>query len=324
MCAVFFIAAVPVAQAQSPETPSRVRVSLNGYENNLTPFTLTFSSFPNANDLIHLIYDSLFWSQADENPEPWLAERAEPSADRTNWTVTLRKGIKWQDGRPFTAEDVKFTFEYFLLFADLTGRYGHHVTNFPPFDRAQVLNKNQVRLYFKTPAPAFKIMPGADLPMLPKHIWERVTSPAGAVENSPIGTGPYKLAQLATDQRYSLVANKDYFKGQPLVDEIEILIHPDATQAFDALSKNQVDLVARNAPPEVVDSLSSEEVKVIRGSKLESVQMNFNTRKAPFPTRGCERRSVWPLTPGRSCRRCSTDGESRGWIPSCTPRRHGR
>jgi len=59
-----------------------VRVALNGFENNLTPFTLTFGSAPNTHDLIMLVYDSLFWSQVSEDPEPWLAEEATASRRR--------------------------------------------------------------------------------------------------------------------------------------------------------------------------------------------------------------------------------------------------
>jgi ABC-type transport system substrate-binding protein len=109
------------AHAQKPDEP--LRIAMNGFENNLTPFSVTFGAFPNTHDLIMMIYDSLFWSQVREEPEPWLAERAEPNAEFTEWTVTLRDGITWHDGRPLTAEDVKFSFEYYRTLEGASGRY---------------------------------------------------------------------------------------------------------------------------------------------------------------------------------------------------------
>jgi peptide/nickel transport system substrate-binding protein len=97
----------------------------------LTPFTLTMLSLPDVHDTVNLIYDTLFWSQVKENPEPWLAERADPSPDRKSWTVKLRPGITWHDGVPFTAEDVKFTFDYMKQIPN--GRYSHHVWESPVF-----------------------------------------------------------------------------------------------------------------------------------------------------------------------------------------------
>jgi ABC-type transport system substrate-binding protein len=64
----------------------------------LTPFTLTMLSLPDVHDTVNLIYDTLFWSQVKENPEPWLAERADPSPDQKVWTVKLRPGVTWHTG----------------------------------------------------------------------------------------------------------------------------------------------------------------------------------------------------------------------------------
>ena len=59
----------PVAASAAAPTAKSIKVALPGFENNLTPFTLTFGSFPNTHDMINLVYDTLFWSQNDENPE---------------------------------------------------------------------------------------------------------------------------------------------------------------------------------------------------------------------------------------------------------------
>ena len=93
---------------------------------------------PVSHDLTNLVYDTLFWSQVKADPEPWLATSAEPNEDRTQWTVKLRPGVAWHDGVPFTAEDVKFTFE--KMKSTTGGRYSHHVWEYPVFKSADVLD----------------------------------------------------------------------------------------------------------------------------------------------------------------------------------------
>ncbi len=110
VCSAVLLALTAPASAQDANTT--LRIALPGYENNLTPFTITFGATPNTHDLLMLVYDSLFWSQVKEDPEPWLAESARPNEDFTEWTVTLREGVTWHDGEPVTAEDVAFSFEY--------------------------------------------------------------------------------------------------------------------------------------------------------------------------------------------------------------------
>lgn len=260
-----------------------LRVAVNGWENNLTPFSITFASQPTTVDLLHLVYDTLFWSQAKPAPEPWLAESADPSADRKSWTVKLRSGVIWHDGRPFTAEDVRFTFEYYKRHAGASGRYGHHVAEVPNFARGQVLSETEVRLFFDQPVPAFKILPGGDLPMLPKHIWQAINDPLKALEDKPIGTGPYKVAQMAARQRYLLQANPNYFKGKPLADEIDVSVSGDPNVAFNDLVAGKLDLVTRTVPPIFVEQLTANpQLKVVKASRMESLQLNFNARKPPL------------------------------------------
>jgi len=227
-CALLAVGA-STATASAQERGRTVRAALSGYENNLTPFTITFAS-GRPDDLMMLIYDSLFWSQVTEDPEPWLAESATPSEDRRTWTVRLRPGLRWHDGRPLTAQDVKFTFDYFDQAPP--GRWTHHVSDVPPYTGGEVVDERTVRLRFEAPAPTFEILPGADLPILPKHIWQDIDDPATATEDLPVGSGPYKLTEIVPDQRYRLEANENYFQGKPLVDAIEMPIVKDANAAF--------------------------------------------------------------------------------------------
>lgn len=270
----------PAALAR-PDAPSTLRIALSGYENNLTPFTVAFAT-GRPDDLLMLVYDSLFWSQVSEEPEPWLAEGATPSADMRSWTVTLRPGVTWHDGRPLTAEDVAFTFDYFRDVAP-PGRWTHHVSDEPSYERAEVLDELTVRLDFAQPAPTFPILPGADLPILPKHVWETVTEPRTYAEALPIGSGPYRVVENVPDQRYRFEANPDYFLGAPLVDVLEMPIVTDENAAFQALATGQVDYVDSDVPPAVAERFEgSDDVVVARGTSFESTELRFNARAAPL------------------------------------------
>jgi peptide/nickel transport system substrate-binding protein len=274
---------VPGATAQESQGSSspKVTVAFKAWENNLTPFTLTMGGLPSSHDLNNLVYDTLFWSQVKEDPEPWLAERADPSADRKSWTVKLRPDVTWHDGQPFTAEDVKFTFE--KMKATTGGRYSHHVWEYPVFQSAEVIDPLTVKLNFNDAAPTFTILPGGDLPMVPKHIWESVPNPTTATDLKSIGTGPYKMVEFVPDQIYRLEANTAYFKGKPKVDRIDVPIVKDAAAAFAALQTGQIDSVDRTVPPELYEQLSNQPgIEVVESTRMESVHLHFNNKKAPL------------------------------------------
>lgn len=260
-----------------------VRVAIKGAENNITPFTLTFGSNPATNDVIHFVYDSLFWSQVRAEPEPWLAESAESNDDGSEWTVTLKDGVTWHDGMPFTAEDVEFSLDYYLEHGGSSGRYAHHISDVPDFDRSEIIDPLTIKLFFNQPAPQFKIMPGADLPMIPKHIWESIDDPSTAGEMLPIGTGPYMVEAIEPDESYRMVANPDYHQGVPTVDRLDLVVIKDPAAAFSALEAGNVDMVERNVPPELLDQFrSSADLEVVEGTRIESNQLYFNARKAPL------------------------------------------
>lgn len=274
------------AQTTTPSTTAaskftKITVSVKASENNLTPFTVTLLALPTTNDLVHLVYDSLFWSQVKQNPEAWLALSATPSPDRTTWTVKLRPGVMWQDGVPLTASDVAFTYNYNK--GVLTGRYSHHVWQWPILETAVALDPLTVQFTFKGPAPTFNIMPGADLPIVPQHIWQNIKNPTLATTMLPIGSGPYRVTQIVPNQSYKLVANPSYFKGKPTVDEIDMPIVTDPTATFAALQTGQLDSTDRSVPPELFNQLShTPGIAVVKSTRMESVELHFNDLKAPL------------------------------------------
>lgn len=269
------------ALGQTTTTPQRVvlRYAIAGDENNFTPYTATGRSLKQQ-DILNLIYDTLLYSPFQEKPEPWLATSAEMSADARTWTFKLRQGVTWHDGRPFTADDVKFTWDYF--FKTEQGRYSHHVNDRPYMERSAVVDPSTVTFTCREPCPTFDIDPGADLPILPKHQWESVTEPNRFTTALPIGTGPFKLVDRVPNQSYRFEANTSYFKGKPLVDEIRMPIIPESATMFLALRSGEVDAVSRVVPPEAVAELERAGLRIVRMADYGSIQINFNNQRAPF------------------------------------------
>ena len=267
----------PSAVAQSDDEVV-VRVGLHAAEKNLNPFIVP-QALPITHDFTMLVYDTLFWSQVRLNPEPWLATGAEPSDDYRTWTVTLRDGVTWHDGEPFGADDVAFTFQYFADDGG-PGRYGHHVYDHPVFESATVIDDLTVELTFAEPVATFPSLPGGDLPILPRHVWEGIEDPRADAVSLPVGTGPYRMTDYNPGVSYRLEANDDYFIGPPLVDTLIMPVVADAQAAFAGLRTGELDFVTRNLPAPLVGQIEgAEDLNVIRGSRMQSLYLMFNTRK---------------------------------------------
>lgn len=267
---------VGAAAQEGPDRVDRLTVAYNAFENNITPFTLTMQSLPNAPDLVHLVHDALFWSQASDEPRPMLALDATPNGDFTSWTVELRDGVTWHDGEPFTADDVAFSYRYYAEVGRLN-RFAHHVWDVPPFEDAEVLDDLTVRLDFAAPAPTFPLLPGGDTPIVPAHIWEDIDDPGAETERLPVGTGPFELVEIEPDQLYRFEANEDYFLGRPLVDELVLPIVPDPSAAFAGLRTGELDAAVHPIPPELVDQIEEDDaLAVLESTRMESVIIFFN------------------------------------------------
>lgn len=236
----------------------------------------------NLDYLTDLVYDKLFApSPYVDEPQPWLAESAE-QVDDTTWIVKIRSGIKWHDGEDFTAEDVKFTYEYFR--DGPANRHTHHVSEVPKIDVIELEDENTLRFECGYACPSLDTITFADLPILPEHIWKNVKNPRKYTDLA-IGTGPYKLASYTADQSYTFEANTDYFMGTPLVKTLNMPIIKDATAMFNALRSGEIDISARTVPSELQDSfVALDSMEIAETSALSIVELKLNYDHAPFST----------------------------------------
>ncbi len=231
--------------------------------------------------LLELVYDTLLSpSPYVGEGRPWLAERVDQVDPRT-WEARIRPGVTWQDGRPFTAEDVAFTFRYFKT-APPVGSWTHHVNDVPTIETAEVVDANTVRLTCAFACPDLGPITLSYLPMLPRHLFEGVAKPA-EYTGLPIGTGPYRLADYSPTSGYRFTANAGYFGGAPLVGELVMPIIPDVNATFTALRTGEVDATVRSVPPELVEQFSRQDgLKVVTTEPLKFTELRMNFVRPPF------------------------------------------
>ena len=187
-----------------------------------------------------LTHISLTVFKSDMSIAPCLAEDWEISPDGESIKFYLRKGVKWHDGKPVTAEDVAFSFEYWAehkLFSQ-----GYYMYKY--LDHADVLDDYTVELVFK--GSNVWAMMVSDIPVtyiVPKHIWEGVDEPKKYDgDDALIGCGPFIFERFDKDAQIAyLKANRDYFAGKPSVDRIEWHYYRTLDTLLLALKKGEID-----------------------------------------------------------------------------------
>lgn len=255
-----------------------LRMAIVGDEGSLNPYTYV-TGFPGWN-LLMLQYDSLMHVNVDGVPQPWLADSVEVSDDGTAYTVTLKDGIEFNDGEALSSADVAFTVSYFQ--ANTQSRFTRALRSVESVD-----TPDDATIVFNLtgPNPSFPLRTLADVPILPEHVWEDVTTPAEHVFESPtnVGTGPYVLVERTPEQFYRFEANEDYFAGAPAVSELLVIQFADDAGTVAALRGEEVDMIVRPVAPEQISILSAVSgIKINQGPQYTTDMINYDVTKAPF------------------------------------------
>lgn len=181
--------------------------------------------------------------------EPCLATSYEIAPDQLTYTFHLRHGVKWQDGEPFTAADVKYTYDKLMDPAVDAAPLRTYFTN---IKSCEVLDPYTVRFvaterYFKT----LEVL-GTFLVIVPKHVLETGEPDFNKhpFARSPIGTGPYKFVRWITGSQIVLERNDDYWnKAHPRYPKrllYEIIQEPYV--AAQLLKKGEIDVFDNVSP----------------------------------------------------------------------------
>lgn len=237
------------------------------------PFSAVFNNL--------LMYDASKPRNSLDTVVPELAESWAWDASRTRFTVKLRKGVKWHDGKPFTAKDVQCTWNK-LLGKDADAlrknpravwwRNLKEVTISGDFEATFVLARPQAAL------PA--LIASNYSPVYPCHV------PAKDMRTKPVGTGPFKFVSFESNNMITLTKNKDYWKpGRPYLDGITFNIIGNRSTRTLAFAANEFDLtfVADITPPLVGDVLARSPKAVCETVPTNvSTNLLVNRDKPPF------------------------------------------
>jgi peptide/nickel transport system substrate-binding protein len=159
--------------------------------------------------------------------------------DGTEVTFQLRHGVKWHDGRPFTANDVKCTWELILDTAPEKLRINPLKSWYKNLERVTTNGDDEVTFRLKRPQPAFLTLIASGFsPIYPCHV-----APA-QMRQHPIGTGPFKFAEFKPNESIKLTRHPDYWKpGLPYLDGIEYPIIKNMSTAVLAFASGQFDMM---------------------------------------------------------------------------------
>ena len=236
-CATLGILGVGMASASSAK-PSILTEEGNvgvTFTKNFNPFNA--NSFAAQLNVKSLQYEPLieFDALKANTQYPWLATTYTWSNGGKTLTFDLRHGVKWSDGKAFTAADVAYTFNL------ITKNPAADYSGVPAMSNA-ASTKGTYTAVLNFTAPAYQdiiAIAGTTL-IVPQHIWSKIANPATATITKPIGTGPYVLKSYSsTLVEYS--ANPKYWGGKPAASQVNVPYYASNQAATTALANGQLD-----------------------------------------------------------------------------------
>ncbi|WP_423410460.1 peptide-binding protein [Heyndrickxia sp. MSNUG] len=255
---------------------------------NLNPVIWATTSDTNVT---HMIFDSLVIPDEELKMVGSLADDWEISEDGKSYTFKLKEGVKWHDGEPFTAEDVKFTFTAlahpnydagaYWRVEPVVGAEEYKSGKAEEVSGIEVVDETTIK--FTTKEPFAPFLSGLFIGVLPKHVlgdvdpgeWEKHES-----NRAPIGTGPFKFVKWETGQYIEVKRNGEYFGGKPNLDKI-IVRFGDANSMIASVLSKDVDI--SSVPVAEVPSVKTLDfASLVTQNQLSVYYVGFNARNDHF------------------------------------------
>jgi len=219
--------------APRPATGDALVTASIGEPTNLIPF---FAADSASADISRLIFNGLVKYGKDLKLVGDLASSWDIRENGLVIVFHLKKNVLWQDGAPFTADDVEFTFQK-LMDPSTPTPYGG---DFEKVKSLKVLDPYTVEVTYQEP-----FSPGLaswSMGVVPKHLLAKENLMKTAFSRHPVGTGPYILKKWKTGEILELVSNKNYFEGRPFIDRYFYRIIPDQATTFLELQTENLDM----------------------------------------------------------------------------------
>ncbi len=226
--------ALTAACAAQPSPQPRTLV----YGTTFQPNTLNPITAPDivSRSMIEMIFDGLVAADDRSQLHGELAESWKTSPDGKEWTFQLRRGVKWHDGRDFTAEDVKFTYDTVI---DPNSKPTVAKADYAAIQRVEVLDPYTVRFQLSQANAAF--LSRLVLGIAPRHLLEGQDLATSPFNSHPVGTGPFIFEDWSKGESVTLRRNPDYFGSRARVDKLVWKIVPDSNLLALQAMKGEVD-----------------------------------------------------------------------------------
>lgn len=228
-----------------------------------------------------VLYDQHIAQNSAETIRPELATSWSWNADFTALTATLREGVKWHDGKPLTAQDVKCTFDLLINQGKEKLRLNYRESWWVNVSGTTTNGDYEATIHLKRPQPALPaLLATGEAPIYPCHV------PPREMRLHPIGTGPFKFVEYAANQGIKLARNPNYWKpGRPYLDGVEYTIIPNRSTALLAFVAGKFDLTFPNeVTVPLLGDLKAQSPNAIcqTAPSSESVGMLINRSAPPF------------------------------------------
>ncbi len=240
-----------------------------------------------------VIYDQHVPQNSLKSIVPDLATKWEWSEDGKELTFPLRQGVKWHDGKPFTAADVKCTWD--LLMGKGTDKLRINPRKSWYENVAAVTTKGdyEVTFHLKRPQPALLVLLASGWsPIYPCHV------PAREMRQHPIGTGPFKFVEFKPNEYIKIARNPDYWKkGRPYLDGIEFTILREIAPRNLAFFAGKFDAIPLGVTIPTLKDFKQQAPQAICQVETGNVPrtMLINLKKPPFDNSELRRAMVLAL-----------------------------
>jgi peptide/nickel transport system substrate-binding protein len=257
--------------------------------------------------ILQFFHDALLKPMPEGFYTPCLAESYTVSPDSKVYEFKLRRGVKFHNGDPMTAEDVVFTY---WRYKGREAKVIHDRT-----EKVEAVNPFQVRIQFKKPFPDFLdcFLQGATTLgwIVPKKHVEKVGD--AAYKQNPVGAGPYKFAEFVPGVRISGEAFEDYWRKVPNIKRMEFLTIPDQTTRVAMVKRGEADIAT------LITDVVYQEVK--KDPKLRVLTPLSPVKFFIYMASQWDPKSPWSDTRVRKAASLAIDREMLAQIhmPGCKP-----